>query len=89
MAAACALGVMGRNDVRPLLVRYLREEPSAELIEAVTPIADEECVVLVGRIARTMPHLRTAALDALETIEHPHASRLAAEIRVSSIRGSP
>ena len=49
MAAACALGLMGRNEVRPLLTRYLREEPSAELIDAVAPIADEECVILLGR----------------------------------------
>ena len=82
-AAACALGLLGRKDARPLLVRYLREEPATELIEAVAPIADEECVILLGRIARTMPHLRAAALDALETVEHPQASRLAAEMRVS------
>jgi hypothetical protein len=83
MAAACALGLMGRNDVRPLLVRYLREEPSTELIKAVGPIADEECVVLLARIARTMPHLAATALDALDEIEHPRASRMAAEMRAS------
>jgi hypothetical protein len=76
MAAACALGRMGRNEVRLLLTRYLREEPSAELIDAVSPIADEECVILLGRIARTMPDLSQAALDALEWIDHPRASRI-------------
>jgi len=81
MAAACALGLMGYNEVRPLLTCYLREEPSAKLIEAVAPIADEECVILLARIARTMPHLYEAALDSLEAIEHPRAARLAAEIR--------
>jgi HEAT repeat protein len=87
MAAACALGLMGRNDVRPLLTRYLREEPSAELIDAVASIADEECVILLGRIARTMPDLSPASLDALDSIDHPRASRIAVEIRVSSKNG--
>jgi hypothetical protein len=87
MAAACTLGLMGRNEVRPLLARYLREEPSAQLIDAVAPIADEECVILLGRIARTMPDLAAAALDALEAIEHPRALRMAAEIRVFSNDG--
>ena len=87
MAAACALGHMGRNEVRPLLTRYLREEPSAQLIDAVAPVADEECIVLLGRIARTMPDLSVAALDALDAIDHPRALRIAAEIGVSSSYG--
>jgi HEAT repeat protein len=88
MAAACALGRMGRNEVRPLLTRYLREEPSAQLIDAVVPVADEECVILLGRIARTMPDLSKATLDALDSIDHPRASRIAAEIGVPSKTGS-
>jgi hypothetical protein len=87
MSAACALALMGRNEVRPLLTRYLREEPSAELIDAMSPIADEECVILLGRIARTMPDLSQAALDALDSIDHPRARRIAAEIGASSNNG--
>jgi hypothetical protein len=87
MAAACALGLMGRNEVRPLLTRYLREEPSAQLIDAIAPVADEECIVLLGRIARTMPDLSQAALEALDSIDHPRASRIAAEIGVPSNNG--
>jgi hypothetical protein len=87
MAAACALGLMGRNEVGPLLTRYLREEPSAELIDAVCPIADEECIILIGRIARTTPALSGAALDALDAIDHPLASKIAAEISVPSSNG--
>ncbi len=87
MAAACTLGLMGRNEVRPLLARYLREEPSAQLIDAVAPVADEECIILLGRIGRTMPALSAAALDALNSIDHPRASRIAAEIGVPSSNG--
>lgn len=85
MAAACALGLMGRSEVRPLLTRYLREEPSAELIDAVVPVADEECIVLLGRIARTLPELSAAALDALDAIDHPRALRILAEIGPKSV----
>jgi HEAT repeat protein len=87
LAAACALGLIGRDEVRPLLARYLREEPSAQLIDAVVPVADEECVILLGRIARTMPHLSKAALDALEIVDNPRAARMAAQLRVSSSDG--
>jgi HEAT repeat protein len=87
VAAACALGLIGRNEVRPLLVRLIREEPSAQLIDAVAPVADEECIILLGRIARTMPDLSAAALDALDAIDHPRASRIAAEIGVPSSNG--
>jgi hypothetical protein len=88
MAAACALGLMGRNEVRPHLARYLREKPSAHLIDAVAPVADEECMILLGRIARTMPDLTAAALDALDAIDHPRASRIAADSVVPPATGN-
>jgi HEAT repeat protein len=68
-AAAKALGRMGRAEARPWRVRLLRQNLDAELIEAVTLVADEECEVLLGRIARQHPALRDAALSALEAIE--------------------
>ena len=80
-AAACTLGQMGRAEARPLLLGLLRKEPSVAVIEAVSPIADEECLVLIGRIARTMPALASAALDALDGIEEPRALAIAAAAR--------
>jgi HEAT repeats len=82
-AAACALGRMGRREARALLARYLREKPSAELIEAIAPVADEECVILLGRIARTAPELMEAALDGLYAVDHPRAEKIAADIRAN------
>jgi hypothetical protein len=76
--AAKALGHMGRTEARPWLVRLLRQSPDAELVEAVTPVADEECVVLLGRIARQHAALRDAALAALEEIETPRAAAILA-----------
>lgn len=83
LAATCALGRLGRSEARPELVRLLRETPSAEVIDAVSAFADEDCVILLGRIARTVPDLEDVALDALEAIEHPRATQILAGLRVS------
>jgi hypothetical protein len=78
--AAKALGRMGRTEARPWLARLLCHSPDAELVEAVTPVADEECVVMLGRIARQQPALRDAALTALEAIETPRAAAILAAL---------
>lgn len=79
-AAACALGRMGRPEARAALARLLRVAPSPEVIDAVTLLADEECVILLARIARTVPHHADAALDALDAIDHPRTAQLIAGI---------
>jgi HEAT repeat protein len=80
-AAACALGQMGRIEARRVLAKLLREEPSVEVIESVAPIADEECMILLGRIARALPRLADATRDALESIDHPRADAIAASVQ--------
>jgi HEAT repeat protein len=73
-AAACALGRMGRPEARAPLVALLRARPSREVIEAIEPIADEACLVLLGRVARTVPALAACAMDVLASCEHPRAA---------------
>jgi len=80
-SAACALGRMGRIEARPTLVKLLREQPSEEVIDAVSSVADEECMIQLGRIARTEPTLADAALDALEGTDHPRADEIATAAR--------
>ena len=80
-SAACALGQIGRIEARPMLTKLLREEPSEEVIDAVSLIADEECVIQLGRIARTESALSDAALNALEDMDQPRAAALAVAIR--------
>jgi hypothetical protein len=80
-SAAYALGQIGRIEARPVLAKLLREDPSEELIDAVSSIADEECLVQLGRIARTEPALSDAALNALEGIDQPRANAIATAIR--------
>jgi len=80
-AAACALGQMGRIEARPMLICLLGDEPSEDLIDAISSVADEECIVLLGRVARNIPALSDAALDALEGIDHHRANAIANAIR--------
>jgi HEAT repeat protein len=79
-SAACALGQIGRIEARPMLAKLLQDEPSEEIINAVLSIANEECIVQLGRIARTQPALSEAALNALECIDQPRANAIATAI---------
>jgi len=49
----------------------------------VSGVADEECLVLIGRIAQKEPHLADAALAALEADGSPRAMTIAATVRRS------
>jgi HEAT repeat protein len=80
-AAACALGRLGRSEARAPLIALLREAPSGEVIDAVAPIADEECIVLLGRLGRQDRRLRAPVLDALDAIDHPRAEKAARAVR--------
>jgi hypothetical protein len=74
---------MGRSEVRGLLVAYLREEPTAEIIDAIAPVADDECLVLLGRVARSTPHLSERAVEALHSSDHPRGEKIIAALRES------
>ena len=52
-SAALALGRMGKIEARPILKGLLRDAPAEDVIEAASSIVDEECAVLLGRIARS------------------------------------
>ena len=75
-AAACALGRLGRPEARAALAGMLRIAPTAAVIDAVTGVADEDCIIRLARIARTMPHLAACALEALEALDDPLARKL-------------
>ena len=81
--AACALGRIGWSESRPALLRLLRDAPSAAVIDAISAVADEECLVILGRIARTRPDLADAALAALDSIASSRAVKIAAAARES------
>jgi hypothetical protein len=64
-----------------MLARLLRDEPTAEVIDAVSSLADEDCIVELGRIARTNPMLAAVAIDALDAIDNPRAQAVATRVR--------
>lgn len=80
IAAACALVHLGRREARPALARRLRDAPSREVVEAIPTIADEDCIILLGRIVRSQPTLADAAREALEMIDHPRARQIVAAL---------
>jgi HEAT repeats len=80
VAALCALGRLGWRGARPALMRLLREAPSVDIIDAIANIADEDCIIVLGRIARTRPALSDAARDALAMIDHPRARQVVAAL---------
>ena len=81
ISAACALGRIGRTEARSKLKSLLRDDPSEDVIDAISSIADAECVVLLGRIARSRSILADAALASLDNIELASAAAVAAAIR--------
>jgi len=88
-SAALALGQMGRSEARPRLKQLLRDAPSEDAIDAVSFIADEECLVLLGRVARSHPGLARAAIDTLENVDQPRAQAIVGAIRASPKPQSP
>jgi HEAT repeats len=82
MAALCALGGMGRTEARPALKRLIREAPSAEMIDALASVADEEGVILLARVGRERPDLAAVVLSGLEGLENPRAKTAASALRL-------
>lgn len=87
-AAACALGRTGRVSSRPMLLQLLRECPSPEVLDAVAVVADEECIVLLGRVMRERPALSGAVRQALAEVDHPLAEQLLQTQQTPSTRSS-
>jgi len=80
-AAACALGRMGRTEARSALRHLIGDRPSAEVIEALAAVADEDDIVLLARLGRARPDLAPTALASLDGIESPRADRAAEALR--------
>src|SRR5262249_660944 len=79
-AAACALGRLGPAAGRPGLAALLETAAREGVMGAGSAVADERCLVLLGRIARSGSKLAPAALAALEDSDHPRAAKIRATI---------
>jgi hypothetical protein len=74
--AACALARLGRTEGRARLRLELRQAPPVRLVDAVAQVADEDCIVELGRIAAGNTTLAAAARRALAGIDHGLAARI-------------
>lgn len=81
LAAACALGRMGKSEARVALKRRLEERPSQRVIEALAGVADEDSIVFLARLGRLRPDLADCVLASLDDIEHARASSAASALR--------
>ena len=75
--AAIALGLRGDPKARQPLYNELARHPSAEVIEAITEVWDDDAIVYLGRCARRHPRLTGLVLDALSEIGSPRADIVA------------
>lgn len=79
--AACALGRSGRQEARAPLMRMLQQAPSAEIIQAIEAVADEDCLVLLGRLGRVRPDLTDAVIMVLENSDSARAAHIRRTLR--------
>ena len=80
-SAALALARMGRAEALPIVKDLLRNAPSEEVIGAAASLIDDDCAVLLGRIARSGSAVSEAALLGLEDADHPRAAAIADAVR--------
>jgi hypothetical protein len=85
-AAAISLGKMGRQEARPDLHRLAQTDPTPEVIDAITAIADDASIVILRRVALARPDLTDVVLAALEDIDNPRAAVVSAAIRRTTIQ---
>ena len=87
--ATIALGLRGDPSARQPLYDELARFPSADVIEAITAVWDEDAIVHLGRCARRHPRLAGAALDALREIGTPRAETAARRLESSAGASTP
>lgn len=87
LAAACRLGALGHEDVRPALLAAADECPTLEVIEGLAGVIDPDTVVRLGRVARLAPEWREAILEVLEDCDLPSAAKVASGLRVDGQAG--
>ena len=74
--AAIAMGMRGDAAARERLVEELERNPTAEVIEALAGVGDDDAIVHLGRCAERYPALAESVLEALRDMESAKAERL-------------
>jgi hypothetical protein len=73
-AAAVTLGEMERREAMPRLMRLIQTAPSVQAVDALVAIADDNCFVLLGRVAQKHADLRQKVCQALSEVDNPRAA---------------
>ena len=84
-----ALGLRGDAKARQPLYYELARFPSAEVIEAITAVWDEDAIVYLGRCARRHPQLAGLVLDALREMGNPRAATVARHLESATGGSTP
>ena len=84
--AAIAKGMRGDAEARERLVDELERNPTAEVIEALAAIGDDDAIVHLGRCAERHPALVESVLDGLRDMESAKAERLVRRLEASHPR---
>ncbi len=79
-AAAIALAQRGDAAGRDVLLAELAHTPSAETIEALGAIGDDDAIVGLGRCAMRRPDFAAFVIAVLRDLRDPRADRLAARL---------
>ncbi len=68
-AAAITLGGLGKVSVRGILLTELKMNPDEAVIQALGPIADDDTIVFLGRLAHKCPELKRHVVGVLSGLE--------------------
>ena len=83
--AVIAMGIAGDAAAVGPVVAELVREPSAEVVEALTMIGDEDAIVHLGRCAGNHPELAGTVLDVLRDMDSPRAQRLVEHLEAGGL----
>ena len=82
-ATAITLGRQGDRAARDFLVNALRNETSADVIDAIAGIPDDDIVVELGRCAAAQPVFRAEILSSLREMDDPRAAAAARRLTLN------
>jgi len=84
-----ALGLRGDPEARQPLLGELARSPSAEVIEAIAAVWNDDAIVHLGRCARRHPQLTSAVVDALRDIGTPLANTVTSRLESATGISTP
>ena len=79
------MGVRGDAAAGERLVEELERNPTAEVIQALAGIGEDDAIVHLGRCAERRPALAKSVLDALRDMERAKAERMVRRLEAALV----